>query len=65
MNAKNWNDHTGGVMSSAACGSSGVREQDYFVFATGSTAQWDYPECEDWRKKRLYGSYPKHTVLDM
>merc|ERR1711916_378478 len=44
VNAENWNDYTGGVMSSKACGSSGARYQDHCVLATGfnSTAPTPY-----------------------
>merc|ERR1712136_355075 len=44
VNAENWNDYTGGVMSSAACGSSGASYQDHCVLATGfnSTAPTPY-----------------------
>merc|ERR1712136_696961 len=44
VNAENWNDYTGGVMSSAACGSSGASYEDHCVLATGfnSTAPTPY-----------------------
>merc|ERR1712137_99860 len=44
VNAGAWNDYTGGVMSSAACGSMGADEQDHCVMATGfnSTAATPY-----------------------
>merc|ERR1711991_157609 len=44
VNAENWNDYTGGIMSSAACGSSGASYQDHCVLATGfnSTAPIPY-----------------------
>lgn len=35
VNAANWNDYTGGVMTSAACGSMGAAYQDHCVMATG------------------------------
>jgi C1A family cysteine protease len=35
VNAENWNDYTGGVMSAAACGPSGAQYQDHCVMATG------------------------------
>merc|ERR1712232_330719 len=35
VNAGAWNDYTGGVMSSAACGSMGADYQDHCVMATG------------------------------
>jgi hypothetical protein len=44
VNAENWNDYTGGVLSAAACGSSGADAQDHCVLATGfnSTAPTPY-----------------------
>merc|ERR1712098_210398 len=35
VNAGAWNDYTGGVMTSAACGSMGASDQDHCVMATG------------------------------
>merc|ERR1712232_1195243 len=35
VNAGVWNDYTGGVLKSAACGSSGAMSQDHCVMATG------------------------------
>jgi len=35
VNAGSWNDYTGGVMSSAACGPMGADYQDHCVMATG------------------------------
>jgi C1A family cysteine protease len=35
VNAGQWNDYTGGVMTSAACGSMGADYQDHCVMATG------------------------------
>merc|ERR1712151_1347534 len=35
VNAGTWNDYTGGVMSSAACGSMGAAYQDHCVMAVG------------------------------
>lgn len=35
VNAGAWNDYTGGVMTSAACGSMGAADQDHCVMATG------------------------------
>merc|ERR1712100_602109 len=35
VNAGNWNDYTGGVMSSAQCGSMAADYQDHCVMATG------------------------------
>jgi len=35
VNAGNWNAYTGGVMTSAACGSMGAYSQDHCVMATG------------------------------
>merc|ERR1712029_214472 len=35
VNAGAWNDYTGGVMSSTACGSMGADYQDHCVMATG------------------------------
>merc|ERR1712023_360729 len=35
VNAANWNDYTGGVMSSAQCGNMGADYQDHCVQATG------------------------------
>eukprot|EP00929_Paragymnodinium_shiwhaense_P095039 TRINITY_DN559_c0_g3_i1.p1 TRINITY_DN559_c0_g3~~TRINITY_DN559_c0_g3_i1.p1 ORF type:complete len:388 (+),score=108.04 TRINITY_DN559_c0_g3_i1:88-1251(+) len=35
VNAGAWNDYTGGVMTAAACGSSGAAYQDHCVMATG------------------------------
>jgi len=35
VNAGNWNDYTGGVMTSAACGPMGADYQDHCVMATG------------------------------
>lgn len=35
VNAGVWNDYTGGVMTSAACGSMGADSQDHCVMATG------------------------------
>merc|ERR1712066_325011 len=35
VNAGSWNDYTGGVMSSAQCGSMAADEQDHCVMATG------------------------------
>merc|ERR1712232_814815 len=44
VNAGAWNDYTGGVMSSAACGSMGADYQDHCVMAVGfnSTAPTPY-----------------------
>merc|ERR1712096_103608 len=44
VNAGAWNDYTGGVMTSAACGSMAADEQDHCVMATGfnSTAPTPY-----------------------
>lgn len=44
VNAGNWNDYTGGVMTSAACGPMGAMYQDHCVMATGfnSTAPTPY-----------------------
>lgn len=44
VNAGAWNDYTGGVMSSAQCGSMAADEQDHCVMATGfnSTASTPY-----------------------
>jgi len=44
VNAGNWNAYTGGVMTSAACGSMSSLEQDHCVMATGfnSTAPTPY-----------------------
>jgi len=38
VNAGNWNDYTGGVLSSAACGPMGADYQDHCVMATGFNA---------------------------
>merc|ERR1712232_752236 len=38
VNAGAWNDYTGGVMSSAACGPMGADYQDHCVMATGFNA---------------------------
>merc|ERR1712093_100808 len=38
VNAGAWNDYTGGVMTSAACGSMAADEQDHCVMATGFNA---------------------------
>lgn len=38
VNAGNWNDYTGGVMTSAACGSMAADAQDHCVMATGFNA---------------------------
>jgi len=38
VNAGTWNDYTGGVMTSAACGSMAADEQDHCVMATGFNA---------------------------
>merc|ERR1719379_2981042 len=38
VNAGAWNDYTGGVMSSAACGPMGAMYQDHCVMATGFNA---------------------------
>jgi len=35
VNAASWNDYTGGVMTSAACGSMAAKAQDHCVMATG------------------------------
>merc|ERR1712072_1040796 len=35
VNAANWNDYTGGVMTSTACGPMGADYQDHCVIATG------------------------------
>ena len=35
VNAENWNDYTGGVMSSAQCGGMDADDQDHCVMATG------------------------------
>jgi C1A family cysteine protease len=35
VNAATWNDYTGGVMTSAACGSMAAKSQDHCVMATG------------------------------
>merc|ERR1712034_119342 len=35
VNAGAWNAYTGGVMTSAACGSMGAADQDHCVMATG------------------------------
>merc|ERR1712147_615647 len=35
VNAGAWNDYTGGVLTSAACGSMAADEQDHCVMATG------------------------------
>ena len=35
VNAANWNDYTGGVMTSKACGPMGAMYQDHCVMATG------------------------------
>jgi len=35
VNAESWNDYTGGVMTSAACGPMGAEYQDHCVMATG------------------------------
>jgi len=35
VNAANWNDYTGGVMTSSQCGSMAADEQDHCVMATG------------------------------
>jgi C1A family cysteine protease len=35
VNAGSWNDYTGGVMTSAACGSMGAADQDHCVMAVG------------------------------
>jgi len=44
VNAGAWNDYTGGVMTSAQCGSMASDEQDHCVMATGfnSTAATPY-----------------------
>eukprot|EP00310_Coccolithus_braarudii_P024864 CAMPEP_0183358020 /NCGR_PEP_ID=MMETSP0164_2-20130417/47993_1 /TAXON_ID=221442 /ORGANISM="Coccolithus pelagicus ssp braarudi, Strain PLY182g" /LENGTH=379 /DNA_ID=CAMNT_0025531813 /DNA_START=51 /DNA_END=1190 /DNA_ORIENTATION=+ len=44
VNAEQWNDYTGGVMTSAACGPMGAEYQDHCVMATGfnSTAPTPY-----------------------
>merc|ERR1712096_322336 len=44
VNAGAWNDYTGGVMTSAACGSMAADDQDHCVMATGfnSTAPMPY-----------------------
>jgi len=44
VNAENWNDYTGGVMSSAQCGGMDADSQDHCVMATGfnSTAPTPY-----------------------
>jgi len=44
VNAGNWNDYTGGVMTSSQCGDMGARYQDHCVQATGfnSTAPTPY-----------------------
>jgi C1A family cysteine protease len=44
VNAGNWDDYVGGVMTSAACGSMGAGSQDHCVMATGfnSTAPTPY-----------------------
>jgi C1A family cysteine protease len=44
VNAGNWDDYVGGVMTSAACGSMGAGSQDHCVMATGfnSTARTPY-----------------------
>jgi len=38
VNAENWNDYTGGVMTSEACGPMGADYQDHCVMATGFNA---------------------------
>jgi len=38
VNAGAWNDYTGGVMTSAACGSMAADEQDHCVMAAGFNA---------------------------
>lgn len=38
VNAGTWNDYTGGVMTSAACGSMGAEDQDHCVMAVGFNA---------------------------
>merc|ERR1712178_17091 len=38
VNAGNWNDYTGGVMTSKACGPMGADYQDHCVMATGFNA---------------------------
>jgi len=44
VNAASWNDYTGGVLTSAACGDMGASYQDHCVMATGfnSTAATPY-----------------------
>jgi C1A family cysteine protease len=44
VNAENWNDYTGGVMTSSACGSMAADAQDHCVMAVGfnSTATTPY-----------------------
>merc|ERR1711879_780624 len=43
VNAGAWNDYTGGVMSSAACGPMGADYQDHCVMATGFNASAPTP----------------------
>merc|ERR1712096_87494 len=38
VNAGSWNDYTGGVMTSQACGPMGADYQDHCVMATGSNS---------------------------
>merc|ERR1711920_215075 len=69
VNAGAWNDYTGGVMSSAQCGSMAADEQDHCVMATGfnSTAATPYwivrnSWASTWGEKGyIYLEYDKNT----
>jgi hypothetical protein len=69
VNAGSWNDYTGGVMSSAQCGSMAADEQDHCVMATGfnttaSTPYWIVRNswASTWGEKGyIYLEYDKNT----
>merc|ERR1711907_664506 len=69
MNAGNWNDYTGGVMSSLQCGNMGADYQDHCMMATGfnTTAPKPYwivrnSWASTWGEKGyIYLEYSKNT----
>merc|ERR1712066_1139611 len=69
VNAGAWNDYTGGVMSSAQCGSMAADEQDHCVMATGfnttaPTLYWIVRNswASTWGEKGyIYLEYDKNT----
>merc|ERR1712013_537337 len=69
VNAGAWNDYTGGVMTSAQCGSMAADEQDHCVMATGfnttaSTPYWIVRNSwsSTWGEKGyIYLEYDKNT----